>query len=452
MLTRRSFLRTGAAGLGVALVGSTDSLLTSAQALAAPAGGYGPLVADPKGLLDLPRGFSYRVLTRAGDRMNGGVVPGKQDGSTSFTLDDGRVVLISNHEQSTGEDHPLKAPAALTYDPSAEGGTTTLTVAPSNALLGQYASLAGTVRNCAGGRTPWRTWLTCEETEAIQDKRHGYVFEVDPLHTANNRNPEPLTAMGRFSHEACAVDPASGTVYLTEDAGEPNGLFYRFRPNRTGGGYGHLRAGGSLEAMYVPGVPDLSMVQEPGTVLPTVQWVPVPDRDATTVSVRMQFADEQITRSHKLEGAWFSRKGMYFVASYATSEDSPGVHAGQVWFYNPRTGQLKLELCFQPDGRFDGPDNITVAQAGGLLMAEDGDGAQHVVGFDPASGATFAFARNRTNIAPAGEDPEYSEFTGPNFARRGRTFFVNIQEPGITFAIEGPWDRSPAFRPEEYAD
>lgn len=433
-VTRRGVVKGGAAGaLSIALAGSLDGVFqTSAGADTGEAYGYGPLVPDPKGVLDLPRGFHYKQLSVEGDPISEGVVvPGHHDGMAAFPGSrHGRTRLVRNHEQGTNGTRAVGRPE-LTYDPAVNGGTTTLEVDSRGNLLSQYVSLAGTAVNCAGGRTPWGTWLTCEETEGVkgETKSHGWVFEVDP--DGRRTEPVPLTGLGRFAHEAVAVDPHTLTAYLTEDASGPFGLFYRFRPRAHRGGYHAYRAGGRLEAMNVRGVPDLSLVTEPGARL-RVEWLDVPDPSAKTTSMREQF--DTITRSQKLEGAWWGHGKAYFVASFSHSGDGAARdHAGQVWTYDPRRDEIELQLIFKPGGRFDGPDNITVSPyGGGVILAEDGDGEQYLVG-TTRKDKPFAMARNALNG---------SEFTGVTFSPDGRVLFANRQsDPGATFAITGPWHR-----------
>ena len=331
---------------------------------------------------------------------------------------------------------------------AAGGGTTTIEVDRHGNRVREYVSLAGTHNNCAGGRTPWNTWLTCEETEAILGKRHGYVFEVDPYHQRANRDPQPIKALGRYAHESLVVDPRSGRIYLTEDAGNPNGLLYRFTPPRRALPLRH----GSLKRLpTTPAgstrcgrstrdgtfVPDLSVATEPGTRY-RVEWVPVPDRDATTISTRLQFGPGEITRSRKLEGMWWGDGGAYFVASFArTTDGSAAQHDGQVWFIDPRRGTIELRLHFaytpsDQDNDPDGPDNITVSPYGGVILAEDGEGVQHLLG-STDRGEVFFFARN--------DDAGDSEFAGPTFSHDRRILFANIQTPGWVFAIRGPFRR-----------
>jgi uncharacterized protein len=353
---------------------------------------------------------------------------------------------VNNHEVGGGEPFRVPAVPGFTYDPLAGGGTTTIEVDRDGNRVREYVSLAGTHNNCAGGRTPWDTWLTCEETEQPLAKPHGYVFEVDPYDQDANRDPQPIRALGRFAHESAVVDPRRGTIYLTEDATAPNGLLYRWTP--PAGAlplrHGSLRKladdAGALDALRAftldgAPVPDLSVATDPGTTY-RVQWVPVPDRAATTRSTRRQFTDAQITRSRKLEGMWWDDGGAYFVASFArTTDGSAAQHDGQVWFIDPEAGtiELKLRFAYTPadqDNDPDGPDNITVSAFGGLIIAEDGDGVNHLAG-STETGEVFLFARN--------DDPENSEFAGPNFSHDKRILFANVQSPGYVYAIKGPF-------------
>ncbi|GHE89027.1 DUF839 domain-containing protein [Streptomyces griseoluteus] len=473
-LTRRDFARTTAVtGAGVVLAGSVGALATAPQALAAadldgardahghPGIGYGPLIPDPDGILALPAGFSYRVVTYSGrTRLESGEpTPSNHDGTAAFAGPRGAVLLVNNHELKgprANWKHPVPLAEGLVYDPAASGGCTVVEVRRDH--VAEWVGIAGTSTNCAGGSTPWGTWLTCEETEdrAGQNgmtRDHGYVFEVDPADRRANRAPKPLKALGRYAHEAVVVDPKRGHLFLTEDASGPNGLFYRWTPPEGfHHGRGRLRTladdAGVLQAFrcFDSGgrfVDDLSRATRTGTVY-GVDWVDVPDRDARTVPVRRQFTDGQVTRARKLEGMWWGDGGVYLVSSYAR-EESPVQHDGQVWFYDPRrrTLTLKVLLGVNPDasadGAFDGPDNITVSPYGGLIIAEDGEGVQHLFGATDG-GRTYPIARNELNIGTE-TAPAYSEFTGVTFSPDGHTLFANIQDPGIMLAITGPWKR-----------
>lgn len=461
--SRRGFLGgTAAAGLGFVFAGagSLDAFIRPASAATRTATGYGALVPDPQGILALPEGFSYKLIARSGQTPTiDGVHPSDPDGMGVFAHPDGGSVLVTNHENSGNEPFGVPVVEGVTYDPGAIGGTSTIVVDKSGNRVQQYTSLAGTDNNCAGGITPWGTWLTCEETErragqGRNTKDHGYVFEVDPQSREANigKSPVPLKFMGRYSHEAVAVDPATSIIYLTEDASGPNGLYFRwvppvgFVPGKDALRELALSAGGDtagqLQAMccFRDGIHigDLSEATEVGTRL-KVAWIDVPDRAAAAVSVRKQFQNDQVTRARKLEGQWWADGGVFFVSSFArTTDGSINDHDGQVWFYDPASGTITLKTIFgvnpNPDedtNNFDGPDNITVSAHGGLILAEDGDGVSHLVGVT-SQGKSYPLARNEYND---------SEFCGPAFSADGQTLFVNIQSPGFTLAVTGPWGR-----------
>ncbi|MEU8652380.1 alkaline phosphatase PhoX [Streptomyces sp. NPDC048737] len=453
--TRRQILaRSGALGAGIAFSGALSELFPGTAAAAQNLGhsGYGPLVPDPHGLLDLPEGFRYRVLSREGEplRSGEGPVPSNHDGMTALPGRHGRVHLVRNHENRPTARYAVPTVDGLTYDPVGKGGCTALTLDAGDRVLAERVAIAGTAVNCAGGPTPWHTWLTCEETEDKAGtngytKDHGFVFEVDPS-DPRRTGAVPLTAMGRFQHEAVAVDPHLGIVYETEDAFlEPFGLFYRFLPEKPLGGVGSLRAGGRLQAMRVPGVPDLSSVQETGAAFDGVEWVDVPDPLAAGTPVRLQdFGPRGITHAQKLEGCYWGGRCVYFVSSFARGTDgSAADHFGQIWRYDPARRRLTLVIVFGPDTdvRLPGesPDNICLAPSGGLMVCEDGDGAQHVYGVT-RGGEVYAMARGRQNTGTP-EEPEWGEFAGVTFSPDGRTMYVNCYTPGTTFAVTGPWRR-----------
>jgi secreted PhoX family phosphatase len=454
-ISRRDMLRAGAlGGLGIAVAGSIDAIAApEAMALARRSAGYGALVPDPAGVLSLPPGFSYKVIAKAGETLleSGEPSPSDPDGAAVFESHD-NWTLVQNHEIGGGETFGVPVLGGLTFDPGARGGTTTIVLDKRGNRISEYVSLAGTHNNCAGGRTPWNTWLTCEETEQRKGGQfledHGWTFEVDAFDRTANQNPVPLKFLGRYAHEAVAVDP-NGTIYLTEDASAPHGLYYRwtpppgFRP-----GKGALRSlalseggetAGRLQAMRCTKgnrkIADLSEATQVGTTY-KVTWVDVPDRLATTTSVRQQFAAGEVTGSRKLEGAYWADGGAYFVASFARASDgSKNEHDGQVWFYNPDNETVTLKSIFgvnpdpDADTDYDGPDNIALDPNGGLILAEDGEGIQHLVGVTTA-GQSYALARN---------DVSGSEFAGPTFTEDGEILFACIQGDGYTFAITGPW-------------
>jgi secreted PhoX family phosphatase len=360
----------------------------------------------------------------------------------AFAGASGQVALVRNHEinlDDVEEDGATPVPhvPAATYDPEAvAGGTTTLLVAPDRRLVRDWVSLAGTLTNCAGGPSPWGTWLTCEEEFETIGKPHGYVFEVA---AARGGNPLPIVGMGRFEHEAVAFD-RRGVAYLTEDADSPFGCVYRYLPTRPLGGRGSLHAGGRLSALAVPGLgTDLSIVQNVGMVL-NVTWIDVPnpnpgDDDAPC---REQVLALGATQLQKAEGIWTGKDGaIWFVCSYGggpEAEDeedrSAAAHSGQIWKYDPTRETIELVVLFPVGTPFDGPDNITVGPHGFAVACTDGEDDQWLVGITD-EGRVFPFAFNAVND---------SEFAGATFSPDGRTLFVNMQsDPGLTYAIWGPW-------------
>jgi secreted PhoX family phosphatase len=501
-ITRRDLFRQGAAaGAAVVLSGELFDMLAASPAGALTKGGFGPLVPDPAGKLDLPEGFSYSIVAKSGlwghapydeafdvlDDPGSPPFPTKADGTGAFAGKRGGTILVQNHEQDAvapgAQFLPLtpKDTGAPVYDGSATnafGGTTNIVLDGRANVLRRYVSLAGTIRNCAGGVAPWGAWLTCEETEAIVPggKRHGYVFEVD--NGGTRTTGEPLTALGRYAHEALAIDPRTNVAYLTEDASGPSGLLYRFRPTRATGRFGDYAHGGALEAMqaWTAGgdpIDDLSQITVVGTSL-RVEWVPVPipDPDGTNASppTRRQFAypgrpatlapasPDRVTRAKKFEGAFWEQGAAWIVCSFTKAADLPAsvsfpdlpptVHDGQVWKYRPRNRTLTLVALlpsheaaddYDTPGVFDSPDNIAVSPLLGPLLAEDGDGLNHVLGVD-RRGEVFAFAQNRV-LFHDGADAIFREFTGPAFSGDGKYLFVNVQDPGITYAVTGPWHR-----------
>jgi secreted PhoX family phosphatase len=403
---------------------------------------YGNLVPDPDGLLDLPSGFQYRILSRMGDPMEGGLrVPGAPDGMAAFQGPGGKTILIRNHELSAvsiersafGKENVGRSTLdpALVYDTlGGLGGTTTLIFdTKQQKLERQFLSLVGTVRNCAGGPTPWNSWLTCEESVRVVDDEHaqdhGFNFEV-PASAQGLVKAVPLKAMGRFNHEAVAVDPISGIVYQTED--RPDGLLYRFIPNLKG----NLLSGGRLQALRIVDWPraDTSNqgIDEVRQRVPMrANWVDLENVESPKDDLRLQGLEKGAALFMRCEGIWAEPGSIYFTAT------SGGfAKHGQVWKYAPQAGML--ELFAEPSDAFylEKPDNISLAPWGDLLICEDGPGINRVVGITP-QGRYYTLALNATST---------SEITGCVFSPDGTTFFMNIQSPGITFAITGPWQQS----------
>lgn len=455
---RRGFLRTSSSLAGaVVLAPSLQGLAACAGSKPGPdgrmrrpevaqrgSGGYG-LLRDAGAELALPAGFTYSVLSYTGKPMSdGNPTPGAFDGMAAFPLANGNVRLIRNHEnRNPPSTARVKGDASRAYDPKAGGGTTSLEVhiAPNGSatLVRDFVSLNGTIVNCAGGPTPWGSWLTCEEsTEGVSagwGQEHGYIFEVSAS-AEDLSTPVPLKAMGRFIHEAVAVDPSTGIVYETEDRQIAG--FYRFIPRERG----VLASGGALQMLAIDGRPnyDTADGQRMGSTLP-VSWVDIDDPDprgvwGDTAAVFAQGFTKGGARFARLEGCWWGDGGVFF---HATNGGNAKV--GQVWFYRPDgsdRGSLTLVFESPSAALLNYPDNITVSPRRGVVLCEDGNGIQFLRGLTP-DGRIFDFAKNLLNR---------TEFAGACFSPDGRTLFVNIMgstldagtEKGVTLAIRGPWE------------
>lgn len=402
--------------------------------------GYGELNADPEGLLDLPVGFTYRVLSSLGDAMtDGAVVPDKADGMGCFDLGDGRLALVRNHELVSTDDGG--GAFALGFGAKdgvfVPGGTTHVVLdRDSLKVSDQYRSLGGTIRNCSGGITPWGSWLTCEESvtgpgqkygEGL-DKNHGWVFEV-PAAQTGLAEPVPLVAMGRFNHEAACVDPATGYVYLTED--REDSVLYRFMPSEPG----KLSRGGRLQAMKVEGLTDLRNWTDTSVAVGTVgrvSWVDLEGVEAPEDDLRYQAAAKGASLIARGEGIHMG-EGEAFICS--TSGGDAGL--GQIFKLSLSASgdDDRLALFFESVShhQFNFGDNLTVAPNGHLVVCED----QYTVNVDNhLRGITtdgYAYPIARLNLQ--------TELAGACFSPDGKTLFVNVYAPTKTLAITGPWDQ-----------
>lgn len=437
-MDRRSFLKSAAITAAtvpfVALIERTQATGLRRHRSA----GYGPLVPANDGttglpLLHLPEGFSYVSLGWTGDLMaNGLPTPGSHDGMAAFHDRRHRVRLVRNHER--GEGMPF---SGAYYDGSASGGTTTMVFdTREGSLIETSDSLSGTIRNCAGGPTPWGSWMTCEESTLFAGQPHGYVFDV-PVHGFSNATP--IADMGRFSHEALAVDPETGYIYETEDAGSTSG-FYRYVPRRP---YRPAR-GGRLYMLKVRGqeLANLGSGYENGTTF-RVEWVPIEQPDDQSPSMPGNFVWAQgrelgAATFARLEGCWYGNDRKIYIVS--TSGGAAG--QGQIWVYDPKRERIRL-LFESPSAEvLNAPDNITVSPRGGLVLCEDGSGEEFLHGLT-VDGEIFRFAKN--TVVLNGErndivgDFSGSEFAGACYSPDGQWLFANIQSPGITVAITGPW-------------
>ncbi len=455
-LSRREFVFRSTALAGRAIVGfvALDAVMTrsaSGTTVRPTAllgdGGYGPLrKAGPE--LELPEGFSYTVIGVEGSPMtDGNPTPGRHDGMCAFPLPNGNIRLIRNHEL---EDPPrvgvtIGSPN-VAYDRGAAAGCTSLEIQPeTREVIRDFVSLNGTFRNCAGGPTPWGSWLSCEEAffgpESGFAEYHGYVFEV-PVTREELAYTEPIIALGRFVHEAVAVDPSTGIVYQTEDHFKAG--FYRFLPNEPygPGKAGDLRAGGSLQML---GIRDRSKYdtakrQRRGRSLP-VTWVDIAEPNPLVTPAEFSAVFDQGTygggaRFSRLEGCFYHDGAVYFVAT-----DGGDRELGQIWEYRPSDsddGTLTLIFESRSKGTLKRPDNICVSPRGAIVMCEDANERRQYVRGLTQDGKVFDIA------APAEND---RELAGATFSPDGQTLFFNIQgnrekkHAGMTFAVWGPWER-----------
>ncbi|PSN20848.1 phosphatase [filamentous cyanobacterium CCP5] len=391
-------------------------------------------VFDIKGvpLLEIPAGFAYAAFHVTGMNMSDrNLCPSNHDGMAWFAGPRGSHILVQNHEVGPGATYNTglqKAYDRFDGDGGAgagAGGTTNIIVDANGRVLRDYVSLSGTIRNCAGGPTPWGSWITCEENTTVPadnpavTKKHGFNFEVPAR--GGQRPAVPLEAMGRFNHEAVAVDPATGYVYETEDRGDS--CLYRYIPNKPG----NLDHGGELQVLKLVNGPQdtrtgvLSLLNQPLSV----EWVSLTDNG---VNIN---PDEDILRFDaqalggaifaRGEGAWAGNGKIYWVCTSGGDQGN-----GQVWCYDDQTETVTLFVESTDQTALDNPDNITVNPAdGSLYLMEDGGGEQFVVGVTP-SGGLFKLCRNNINT---------SEFAGGCFSADGKKFFVNIQSPGITIML-----------------
>jgi secreted PhoX family phosphatase len=456
MINRRHFLQT----LAVAATGPACGFARADEASNA---GFGKLIADPNGMLDLPAGFTYDVVAKRGQEMDDGlVVPGLADGMAAFAGDNGNVILVCNHENhpyelgesAFGHRHQRLAGFAgdKIYDRGGDkspglGGTTTIHYDPvARRRTHMHMSLIGTENNCAGGATPWGSWLSCEEcffdpgtsfergNVIHRDKKHGYIFEV-PAAAMEAVTPVPLTEMGRFEHEAAAVNPASGYVYLTEDRHES--LLYRFIPNVPG----ELQQGGKLQALAITDRPGFDTRNwHNRDLLPTgvelaTTWIDLDAADVDSNDLRHLGRDKGAAIFARGEGLCFADGALAMAATIGGGE-----RLGQIFVYRPSPaegtpqenaapGHLILFAESTSQSILRHADNVTMSPWGDLIVAEDTADHCGLVGIRP-DGQQYKLADNAHTR---------SELAGVCFSPDGTQLFVNIQLRGLTLAITGPW-------------
>lgn len=456
--SRRNFVKhAGIVSLG--FMGLNQFLMGCNSGFAA---GYGKLSYRDGDILSLPKGFSAKVISRKGDLMNDGLLsPGNHDGMGIFKWKNDKVLLIRNHEITPGsygtgpfgEGNKLigKIDKNKIYDYAAGGdricvgGTTTFVYNEKTQKIElEYLSLIGTIRNCSGGVTPWNSWITCEETgskkgdeEGRLAKDHGYNFEVPATDQIKLADPRPIKAMGRFVHESVAVHPESGAVYQTEDEGE--GLVYRYLPNKPG----HLHEGGRLQCLSLTewksadtrNYKNSKTDRFPEKKTFDVTWIDLDDVEAPEGDLRLRGHKKGAAIFSSGEGMSYGKGEVFFTASSGGQSGN-----GQVFRYIPskyegqpqekeHPGKLELFLESTSADVFRYCDNLTVAPWGDVIICEDCEDPR-IIGITP-QGKAYEIAKNIGY--------RESEFAGPVFSPSGNTLFVNIQSPGLTLAITGPW-------------
>ncbi|MFF5935886.1 alkaline phosphatase PhoX [Streptomyces sp. NPDC012508] len=384
-MERRSFLRGAVIGTSAAAFGGT---LMRGAAYAAPAqpgaGPYGALgSADANGIL-LPSGFSSRVIARSGQ-----TVPGTSytwhnapDGGACFA-DGSGWIYVSNSEINPG------------------GGASAVKFSSTGTVTGAYRILSNTRTNCAGGKTPWNTWLSCEEVSL------GYVYETDPYGVnAAVRH----AAMGRFKHEAAAADPVRKVIYLTED--ESSGCFYRFIPTT----WGNLSSG-TLQVLVA------------GTATSgSFTWQNVPDPDGSPTATRSQVSGSK--KFNGGEGCHYANDTVWFT----TKGDN------RLWQLNLTTNTYELayddSLVSGGGAPLTGVDNVTGSSSGDLFIAEDGGNMEICIITPDDVVAPFLRISGQSG----------SEITGPAFSPDGRRLYFSSQRGtsgsssgGITYEVTGPF-------------
>ncbi len=411
---------------------------------------YGPLRPDPDRILDLPEGFQYRIISRRGDKMSDGLrVPGMPDGMACFEGEGDQVILVRNHELGLNSQRfspfPRRRPPRSfkedhSYDHGERrqvphiGGTTNLVYdTKKNEVVNEFLSLVGTDRNCAGGAMPWGTWITCEEPSDLTSERgklHGYCFEVRATDDGKLQKAIPLKKLGRFRHEAVALDPQTGILYLTEDMSD--GLLYRFIPTIKENFHE-----GQLQALALVNTPSADLRNYPSseTLIEEghkmkVEWIDIKDHESQAADLRQQGFNKGAARFARGEGIQYTDGAFYICCTDGGPEKQ-----GQIYRLTPgESDQIELFLQPESDELLTNGDNLCAAPWGDLIICEDlirehKDKTPHVRGITP-EGKIYTLAKNAKST---------SEFAGSCFSPDGSILFVNMQGEGLTLAITGPW-------------
>jgi uncharacterized protein len=399
---RRSFLRTGATGVAALAFGPAFWRRAYSAPAAPGPGPYGALLAPDANGIALPAGFSSRVVAVSGTPVAGTsyIWHGAPDGGATFPTPDGGWIYVSNAEIPAVSVIPPPLPIPL---PSS-GGASALKFDANGQVVDAYRILTGTDANCAGGKTPWGTWLSCEEPPVTDD---GHVWECNPFEPGQGIE---RPAMGTFAHEAVTVDPVRKVLYLTED--DPEGRFYRFTPTT----YPDLAAG-TLEAAVV--APDGA-----------VSWVAA---DPATVKPRPPGS----TAFNGGEGIWYDTGHVYFT----TKGDN------RVWDLDAAAQRISVlydAAEIGPDAPLTGVDNLVISSAGDLYVAEDGGNLEIVVITVEREVAPILRITNQNS---GSLEEGGTELTGPAFSPDGTRLYFSSQRAttgggngfGLTYEVTGPF-------------
>ena len=445
-ISRQKFLK-DISVITVGLLAFSNMLLAAEKGITRLSNMF-PVVNDPKGILRLMKGFKYNIISQKGQMMTDGLtVPDHADGMASFKGKDDNIILIRNHEighfktiEKLLDKNPMQKNkkyinqfANLMYDQGANkkpcgGGTSTIIYnSKTQSVEKEYLSLAGTLVNCGGGITPWNTWISCEETVDTKGsgltKNHGYNFEVIPSETVQLNQAIPLKDMGRFRHEAIAIDPKTNIAYQTED--RKDGLIYRFIPNVKK----QYAKGGKLQALIIKNMNtnDTRNWETDNFVINTkykIDWIDLDNVRNPKDDLRKRGAKKGAAIFARAEGMWYDKNIVYFTCTSGGSKN-----LGQIWKID--TDNQTLEMMFESHNSdvMRMCDNMTIAPWGDVVICEDGKGKDRLIGLKP-NGTTYVIAENYLNN---------SEFAGVNFSPDGSILFVNIYSPTMTIAITGPW-------------